>query len=192
MTKGTKKFRSSRNRDTVIDMFKAGELDIDADVAIGISGYCKEFRKHRYNCKGVLCSMIHVKRSGQLSPSLGLLRAADLVYGRDTSTEVYVNPTLALQGYLLSKGSKLVVEKWYLRGNNYVFKFVKQNHLPHVLQIARQGWVNVATNDNDRGFKYMQEDAGIARPTHCMHGVQYFPLENALSMLVNGIFTVFC
>ena len=187
MTKGTQKFRSCGNRDTVIEMFKSGQLDIDPDVAISIAGYCKEFRQHKHNCKGVLCSRIHVKGSGELSPTLGLLHAADLVYERPTTTEVYVNPCLALQGYLLSKGSNLVVEKWWLRDGNYVFKFVKQKHKPHVLQIARQGWVNVATNHSKNGYHHIVEDAGIARPTHCVHGVQYFSLENALSMLVNGV-----
>ena len=125
------------------ERFAKGELDILVETAKTYVRVCDKFRKKGFSCKGIHCRELHIASNGKLKPSVGLLLAWQCHNDPTAQPNVHIDPVLALQGFLLAAGSGLIVDRMIDKEGAYVFKFAEQPIPPHVVQIARQGFVNV-------------------------------------------------
>ena len=98
-------------------------------------------------------------------------------------SRVKVDPVLAVQGFLLANGSKLIVDRMINTENAYLFMFVEQPVPLHVVQIARQKFVHV---ECEGGIKRVDASDTIDPPTLCLHAVKQYALAGALDILANG------
>ena len=134
-----------RMADKIKDMFNKRELDITVETAKRYIGVCGTFQGKGYGgkCKKLFCPELHIDKKGFLRPSLGLYMAWQCHNDPTAQPSVYVDQVLALQGFLLAAGSRLIVDRMINKEGAYVFKFAEQPIRPHVVQIARQRFVNV-------------------------------------------------
>ena len=86
---------------------------------------------------------MHIDTDGRLRPSLGLQLAVQLQKDPLSQPSTHIDPLLGLQGFLLAAGSELIVDRMIDKEGAYVFKFAEQPIPTHVVQIARQRFVNV-------------------------------------------------
>ena len=125
------------------EKFKRGELDIPVETAKRYIHVCGKFTGKGFKCKGLHCPELHIDKKGVLRLSLGLFLAWQCHNDPTAQLRVYIDPVLALQGFLLAAGSGLIVDHMIDKEGAYVFKFAEQPIRPHVVQIARQRFVNV-------------------------------------------------
>ena len=93
----------------VLRQFKAGLLEISVESAVRIVGRCPKFGKRGAGVCGLKCKMIHEK-GGNLRATVGLYIACQVDRNPLSQPGVHVDPELALQGFLLARGSTLVVD----------------------------------------------------------------------------------
>ena len=117
------------------------ELDIPVEVAKRYVRVCDKFQGKCFGCKGIYCRELHIGKDGKFkNVSLGLSLACELYKGPTAQPKVYIDPVLALQGFVLDAGRELFIdhlinkEGAYVR--TYVFKFRKQPIPPHVAQFG--------------------------------------------------------
>ena len=165
------------------DKFTQGALEIDVDAAKKYVPVCASFTRKGFGCKGIHCKELHITKHGQLRPSLGLMIAVRCHTNPTAQPNVYIDPVLALQGFLQAGGSKLIIDRMIDREGVYVFKFISQPIAPHVIQIARQGFVNVK---HEGLVKQVCSSGEVDAPKLCLHCVKQFSLDSSLNILVNG------
>ena len=165
------------------DKFTQGALNIDVDAAKKYVAVCASFTQKGFGCKGIHCKELHITKDGRLKPSLGLMIAVQCHTNPTAQPNVYIDPVLALQGFLQDGGSKLIIDRMIDREGVYVFKFISQPIAPHVMQIARQGFVNVK---HEGLVKQVCSSGEVDAPKLCLHCVKQFSLDSSLNILVNG------
>ena len=165
------------------ERFAKGELDIPLEIAKRYIPVCGKFTKKGFTCKGILCGELHIAKDGKLRPSLGLYRAVQFHNDPIALPSVRIDPVLALQGFLLAQGSGLIVDRMIDKEGAYVFKFADQPIPPHVVEIARQRFVNV---EHDGDIRQVCASGDQDAPTLCLHCVKQFSLGSSLDILVNG------
>ena len=81
-----------------------------------------------------------------------------------------------MQGFLLDRGSTLVIDKHHDREDAYVFRFAEQHIDTRIQQIAQQGWVDV----DDGGESKEVNRSYVEAPPLLLHCVeQDYCMEHA-------------
>ena len=151
------------------ERFAKGELDIPLEIAKRYVPVCGKFTKKGFGCKQIHCEGLHIAKDGTLRPSLGLYRAAQCHNDPIALPRVHINPVLALQGFLLAQGSGLIVDRMIDKEGAYAFKFADQPIPQHVVEIARQRFVNV---EHDGEIRQVCASGDQDAPTLCLHCVK--------------------
>ena len=166
----------------VLRQFKAGLLKISVASAVSKVGRCPKYGRRGELC-GLKCKQIQEK-GGTLRATVGLYIACEVLRDPLSHPGVHLDPELALQGFLLDRGSPLVVNQLFEHEKALVFRFDEQPISDVVKMIACQKFVNIDVGGGvERRLNYSDE---VEKPSYVLHGVKQNSMQASLDILVNG------